>query len=87
VRKSTLESRALLTKTLTGLGKRVAPSQTNFVFFQAGMPVASVQKAMLDKGFIVGRAFPPYNDWCRVSIGTPDEMKSFVAALPAALKV
>jgi histidinol-phosphate aminotransferase len=86
VRKSTLESRALLTKTLTGLGKRVAPSQTNFVFFHVGMPVATVQKAMLDKGFIVGRAFPPYNDWCRVSIGTPDEMKAFVAALPAALK-
>ena len=86
VRKSTLESRALLTKTLTGLGKRVVPSQTNFVFFHAGMPVQKVQQAMRAKGFIVGRAFPPYNDWCRVSIGTPDEMKAFVGALPAALR-
>jgi histidinol-phosphate aminotransferase len=86
VRKSTIESRALLNRTLAGLGKRVVPSQTNFVFFHAGMPVANVQKAMLDKGFVVGRAFPPYTDWCRVSIGTPDEMKSFVAALPAAFR-
>lgn len=81
------EGRALLTKTVQGLGKRVAPSQTNFVFFHAQMPVEKVQTAMRAKGFIVGRAFPPYNDWCRVSIGTPDEMKQFVAALPEALRV
>jgi len=80
------EGRALLTSTLTGMGKRVAPSQTNFVFFHANMPVERVQKAMLDKGFIVGRAFRPYTDWCRVSIGTSDEMKRFVAALPDALR-
>lgn len=79
------EGRALLTKTLTDMGKRVAPSQTNFVFFHAGIPVEKVQEAMLAKGFMVGRAFPPYKDWCRVSIGTTEEMKSFVAALPAAL--
>ena len=52
----------------------------------AAAGVATVQKAMLEKGFIVGRAFPPYNDWCRVSIGTPDEMKAFVAVLPEALR-
>ncbi len=84
VRSLTLEGRALLTRSLKDMGKRVVPSQTNFVFFHAGIPVEAVQSAMRAKGFIVGRAFPPYNDWCRVSIGTPDEMKSFVAALPAA---
>ena len=34
---------------------------------------------------MVGRAFPPYNDWVRVSIGTPEEMKEFVKALPGAM--
>jgi len=87
VRDRTIEGRNLLTRTLTGLGKRVIPSQTNFVFFHAGVPVETVQKSLLAKGFAVGRAFPPYNDWCRVSIGTPDEMKAFVAALPEALRV
>jgi histidinol-phosphate aminotransferase len=81
------EGRTLLTSALTSMGKRVAPSHTNFVFFQTGMPVERFQRAMLAKGFRVGRAFPPYNDWCRVSIGTTDEMKGFVAALPDALRV
>jgi histidinol-phosphate aminotransferase len=39
----------------------------------------------MDKGFRVGRAFQPFNDWCRVSIGTPDEMKQFVQLIPGAL--
>jgi histidinol-phosphate aminotransferase len=87
VRSRNRDGRVMLTAALTALGKRVAPSQTNFVFFHAGMPVERVQMAMRAKGFLVGRAFPPYLDWCRVSIGTPDEMKAFVAALPEALRV
>jgi histidinol-phosphate aminotransferase len=81
------EGRALLTSALKDMGKRVAPSQTNFVFFQSKLPVDKVQAAMKAKGYIIGRAFPPYNDWARVSIGTPDEMKAFVAALPETLRV
>jgi histidinol-phosphate aminotransferase len=87
VKTRTREGRTLLTQTLTALGRRVVPSQTNFVFFHAGRPVEQVQAAMLAKGFLVGRAFPPYLDWCRVSIGTPQEMTDFVAALPEALRV
>lgn len=80
------EGRTLLTSTLTAMGKRVAPSQTNFVFFQMGMPLAQFSSAVLAKGFRVGRPFPPYRDWCRVSIGTPEEMKRFAAVLPDALR-
>jgi histidinol-phosphate aminotransferase len=86
VRARNKEGRDLLTATLKGLGKRVAPSQTNFVFFKTGMPVEKVQSAMMAKGFRIGRAFPPYTDWCRISIGTPDEMKGCVAALPEAVR-
>jgi histidinol-phosphate/aromatic aminotransferase/cobyric acid decarboxylase-like protein len=32
----------------------------------------------------VGRACQPDNDWCRISIGTPDEMKQFVTLVPGA---
>jgi DNA polymerase-3 subunit gamma/tau len=66
-------------------GRRVAASHTNFVFFHAGRPVDQLQKHFMDKGFRVGRAFQPFNDWCRVSIGTPDEMKQFVQLIPGAL--
>lgn len=84
VKQRNTASRALLTDTLTKLGKKVAPSQTNFVFFQAGKPVAELQKYFATKGFAIGRAFPPYLDWCRVSIGTPEEMTQFCAAVPGA---
>ncbi len=87
VRARNREGRDMLVSALERMGKRVAPSQTNFVFFQSGIPVDKVQASMRAKGYLIGRAFPPYNDWARVSIGTPDEMKAFVAALPETLRV
>ncbi|MBA3919634.1 MAG: aminotransferase [Gemmatimonas sp.] len=85
VKQKNAEGRKLLLDTLARLGKKAAPSQTNFVFFQSGKPVQQLQRHFEGKGFLIGRAFPPYTDWCRVSIGTPDEMRQFVAELPAAL--
>jgi len=35
---------------------------------------------MFEKGVMVGRPFPPFMDWCRVSMGTMDEMKMFASA-------
>lgn len=60
---------------------KYAPSHANFVFFQTGRPVQEFNKAMADKGVIVGRAFPPLLDWCRVSTGTEEEVGRFVRAL------
>ena len=36
---------------------------------------------MRQKGFALGRPFPPYDTWCRVSIGKVDEMRAFADAL------
>ena len=85
VKQKNREGRALLLGALQRLGRRAAPSQTNFVFFHVGKPVERVQQHFADRGFLIGRPFPPYNDWARVSIGTPEEMQQFVDALPAAL--
>lgn len=82
VKQKNREGRALLLDTLAKLGRKVAPSQTNFVFFHTGKPIQPVQQYFLSKNFIVGRAFPPFSDWCRVSIGTPEEMTQFCAAVP-----
>lgn len=79
------EGRALLLNTLASLGRRTAPSQTNFVFFHAGKPVEQLQQYFTERGFLIGRPFPPFTDWARVSIGTPEEMQQFVALLPGAL--
>lgn len=61
-------------------GRQHADSQTNFVFFHTGMPIRDFQEAMYDEGIMVGRAFPPYLDWARVSIGTDDNMAAFATA-------
>lgn len=84
VKQKNTQGRTLLLDALAKLGKKAAPSQTNFVFFQAGRPVEQMQQYFEGKGFLIGRAFPPFTDWCRVSIGTPEEMTQFVAALPGA---
>ena len=79
--------RQYTTEALRKLGRRVITAHTNFVFFEAGRPNVEVRKALETAGFLVGRAFPNYPNWVRVSIGTPDEMKAFVVALPQALRV
>ena len=64
-------------------GHRCLPSQTNFIFFHLGQNIQTFRAAMEQRGILVGRPFPPYMDWCRLSIGTMDEMKAFAAAFQA----
>lgn len=58
-----------------------AKPQGNFVFFRTGMPIKVFQEKMLEGNVLVGRAFPPAVDWCRISIGTPEEMAPAHVAL------
>ena len=46
-----------------------------------GRDVSPVGEAFRKRNILVGRKFPPMNNWLRVSMGTPGEMQSFVAAL------
>ncbi|MFN8715918.1 MAG: pyridoxal phosphate-dependent aminotransferase [Gemmatimonadaceae bacterium] len=80
-----VEGREIMRAALAKLGRTMTDTQTNFVFFNAGLPVEQIQKALLAKGFQIGRAFPPYTTWARISIGTPDEMRAVAAALPEVL--
>jgi histidinol-phosphate aminotransferase len=66
---------------LTQLGRKYAEPQGNFVFVQTGMPVKMFQEKMAAEKVLVGRAFPPALDWCRISIGLPEEMVLCHAAL------
>jgi len=80
------EGMQILRTAVQQLGRKQTTSHTNFGFFHAGRPAAQVAAAALAKGFLIGRAFPPYNDWVRVSIGTPEEMRDFVRVLPDLLR-
>jgi histidinol-phosphate aminotransferase len=43
--------------------------------------VKPVIQAFRDRNILVGRKFPSLPNWLRVTIGTPDEIKAFAAAL------
>src|SRR5580704_13891184 len=53
---------------LRDLKLNFTPSSGNFVFFETGVPHAEFAAALLKDGVEIGRAFPPYDRWARVSI-------------------
>ena len=62
------------------------PASGNFVFFETGMPHAEFAAALLKDGVEIGRAFPPYDRWARISIGLPEENAAARAAVRKSLK-
>lgn len=60
------------------LGLRYVKSNTNFTFFETGIDIEEFRRAMLEHNIAVGRPFPPYTTWARVSIAKPEEMAYFV---------
>lgn len=79
------EAKALLTQTLDELKLPYLESHANFVFFQSGKDAAELGKTMAQKGFIIGRPFPPLNDWCRISTGTIEEVTLYNQAIKEVL--
>ncbi|BET79661.1 Aminotransferase classes I and II [Edwardsiella anguillarum] len=59
------------------------PSQANFIFHQVNGDAARYQARMKQHHILVGRPFPPLNNWNRLTLGTPQEMQLFVAQLHA----
>ena len=66
--------------------KRFTASAANFVFFETGLPQAEFAAAMREKGVEIGRVFPPYNDWARITIGLPQENSIARAAVRQVLR-
>ena len=57
------------------------PSETNFIIFEIPMEGKIFLEKIYAKNVAV-RAFKFWNkDWCRVSIGTLDEMKKFTSTI------
>ena len=89
VRTITSDLRAKTTTELRNLGYTVIPSEANFFMVHLKRPVQPVIAEFRKKGVLVGRPFPPMVEHLRVSVGTPDEMRRFMAAfrevVPAAV--
>jgi histidinol-phosphate aminotransferase len=78
VRKSVLDG-------FTAAGYEIAASDANFVFVNIRRDSRGFQDAVLAKGVAIGRAFPPLNQWARITIGTAEEMARAMPILMAVL--
>ncbi|WP_035806223.1 pyridoxal phosphate-dependent aminotransferase [Lunatimonas lonarensis] len=80
-RKWNKESREFTTEKVVSMGFAPIPSHTSFVIFPIAQEGREFSKKMMDQGVGI-RAYSMYDSsWCRVSMGTMDEMKLFVDAL------
>ena len=69
---------------LRARGLRVADSDANFVLFGTFEQRRDVWQGLVDRGVLVREVGPPR--WLRVTVGTPEEMAAFRAALSEVLE-
>jgi histidinol-phosphate aminotransferase len=62
-------------------GRRFIPSHANFLMIDVGGDVGPVIEAFRERRMLVGRRFPSLPNWLRVTIGTEEEMRAFLAGL------
>jgi histidinol-phosphate aminotransferase len=79
-RAKNLEARTVLTHYLDQRRVSYAKTYTNFVFFPAPKAGNVILTKMEEKGYLMRIWDYQEREWCRVSIGTLDEMKGFVKA-------
>ena len=73
VRAKVIAEREKWNRLFATLNRRHADSRGNFVFFETGRPHQEVASALHARGIDIGRAFPPFENWARISIGLPRE--------------
>jgi len=73
IRAAIASERAKWNATLEELKLQHTASRASFVFFNSGRPHDEVASAFAAEGIEVARAFPPYSNWVRITIGLPEE--------------
>ena len=82
-----IETREAAAKELEGLGFEVLPSSANFLFVRNDKKSGEeLYKKLKEKGVLV-RHFkaPRVADWCRITVGTPEQMSALADAIKAIL--
>lgn len=74
------KSKDFLYQTLEGSGYEYIPSQTNFVLFPLRMDSKRFQQEMMKRGVSLRSWSFSDQEWCRVSIGTMQDMEYFAEA-------
>ncbi len=73
-------SRKIMVNILTELQLDYLPSETNFIFHKVTGSLEKYRQRMKEAHILIGRNFPPANEWCRISLGTPAEM-TYIAGI------
>lgn len=68
---------------LTQRGYTFHPSVSNCFMLDAERPAAELAKALRQRGVLIGRTWPVWPNYARITIGTPEEMQQFCRALDA----
>lgn len=79
------EARNYSMSELKKLNLRVIPSYTNFIFFSLGNYPGDFAQDMLKKNVALRSNNYPDGKWCRLSIGTLDEMQLFFKIMKASM--
>lgn len=80
VQKNT-ESKAIVVETLSKLEIDYIPSQTSFILFDISKYPTDFMMDMKNKGILIGTRDYLGKKWCRVSMGTVEEIKEFTKVL------
>lgn len=65
---------------LSSKGYKYVPSQSNCFMIDTGRPAQRVIDAMRAENVFIGRVWPVWPNYVRISVGTPEEMSKFQAA-------
>lgn len=65
---------------LKALGFTVIPTSTNFLYYSLGGFKGNWQELLSARNILTGRTVEEQGQWTRTTIGTPEEMKMFIAA-------
>ncbi len=75
------EGKKIIYKTLDDLGLEYIKSHTNFVFFKSGRHIDGLIEDMKKENVQIGRPFPPFYEWARISTGKIEEVEQFAKSL------
>ncbi|EAR01520.1 pyridoxal phosphate-dependent aminotransferase [Maribacter sp. HTCC2170] len=76
-----VEGKTHIYETLDELGLEYIKSHTNFIFFKTGRHINDMLTTFQKEGVLIGRPFPPFYDWARISTGKMEDVKRFTTAL------
>ena len=79
------EAKNIIYDTLDHMGLEYVKSHTNFVFFKTGRHINHLIPEMEKENVIIGRPFPPFYKWARISTGRIEDVKHFGNALQRVL--